>query len=1133
MTVSFGLKRAVFGLPLALVLLATCCVGGAFGQEGTGWWNLSLGSRPSALTPGEDGVVVAMAANVGDGNADGGLSQVRVEVTLPAGVKPVGCKSGQKTGCGIVASAGESNPGGFGDRGPVVCPKGEVLAQSFVCSFEGSMPPFDVIELLISVHVEEDAVAGEEGTVTVAGGGTPEASYKGVLGVGMPERFGVERYELRPEEEGGELTRQAGAHPFQVSSFVSLNQSGVPEAVALPKSLIGQLPAGLIGNPSPIAKCSLGDFLTIVSGLEDVCGQATVVGVAMVGINELGTLGLKTFAVPIFNLEPSIGEPARFGFYLPGTPVFLDPSVRTGGDYGISLGSTNITQTAALLWFKLTFWGVPGETKHDLQRGIRCLQAARQEENQKCDLLGEPSPAPFLSMPTSCEGPLVTSIEAASWLEPHNVLSTPGAPMQALDGCNRLSFEPSIRTTPDGGDGSTPTGLNVDVHVPQDSVTVAKGLAEANVKNITVTLPEGVAVNPSSGDGLAVCGEGEVGYTGSSNGASLFTSGIPASFCPDASKIATVTIHSPLLPNALTGAVYLAAQDQNPFGSLFAMYIVAQDPVSGTLVKLAGEVSLDPGTGRITTTFTGNPQLAFEDAEIHFFGGQRAPLATPARCGTYTTQAVFAPWTGEPPVSSKDSFQITSGPNGSPCPGAALPFDPSVTGGSISVQSGGFTAFSTTIGRPDGNQNIKRVTFNMPPGLSGILTGVKLCGEPQANLGTCPATSLIGESIVSVGVGPDPYSVKGGKVYLTESYGGGTFGLSIVNPVKAGPIDLAPHLGAIERACDCLVVRAKLQVDPQTAALTVTTDPIPQILAGVPLQIQHVNVLVNRPGFTFNPTDCEPQKIVSTIESWEGAQSTLTVPFQVTNCAALGFKPQFKVSTSGKTSRKTGASLKVKLAYPKAAFGSQANIHSVKVSLPKQLPSNLKTLQQACPHTVFETNPAGCSAGSRVGTARATTPLLPVALEGPAYFVSYGGAKFPELVIVLQGYGVTVQLHGETFIDEHTNITSSTFHTIPDVPVGTFELELPQGPNSALAAPAGLCNITKTVLVKKKLTIRSKNGHTRTITRKTRKTIPAALSMPTLFVAQNGTIFKQNTQIEVQGCQKTKNGKTAKRHAKK
>jgi hypothetical protein len=372
----------------------------------------------------------------------------------------------------------------------------------------------------------------------------------------------------------------------------------------------------------------------------------------------------------------------------------------------------------------------------------------------------------------------------------------------------------------------------------------------------------------------------------------------------------------------------------------------------------------------------------------------------------------------------------------------------------------------------------------MPPGLSGTLAGVALCGEAQADAGTCGPESLIGETTVSVGLGNSPYTVTGGRVYLTGPYEGAPFGLSIVNPANAGPF----HLGNV-------IVRAKIEVDPHTTQLTITSDTtgpyaIPPSIKGIPLQIKHINVTVSRPsGFTFNPTNCNPQAITGGLSSTEGATAGLAVPFQATNCAALAFAPKFAVSTSGKTSKANGASLAVKLTYPNAPQGSEANIARVKVDLPKQLPSRLTTLQKACTAAQFEANPAGCPAASVIGHAKAITPILPVPLEGPAYFVSHGGEAFPSLIVVLQGYGVTVDLVGTTFISK-TGITSSTFKTVPDVPVGSFELTLPQGPYSALTAIGNLCT--------------------------------SRLSMPTEFVAQNGVVIHQTTPVGVTGCPKKK-----------
>jgi len=662
----------------------------------------------------------------------------------------------------------------------------------------------------------------------------------------------------------------------------------------------------------------------------------------------------------------------------------------------------------------------------------------------------------------------------------------------------------------------------VDVHVPQQVDLAAEGLSASDVKTIHVALPEGLDLNPSAADGLTGCSEAQIGFEGFRELNPVTEAGVKTPVfspseqsCPDASKIANVTVRSPLLPEVLTGSVYLASPQnfraglaENPFELLVAQYLVAKDPKAGVLIKLPLNVSLTE-SGQILA-FQEPPQLPFEDAELEFLGGERAPLATPSRCGTYTTDASFGPWSGNEPVVATGSFQITSGPNGAPCPGAKLSFTPSLSSGTTNINAAGFSELTTTLSRPSGQQSIQSVTLHYPPGISGLLQGVSLCGEAQADSGTCGKDSEIGETIVSVGVGGEPFTVTGGKVYITGPYNGkgscaisepncAPFGLSITNPAKAGPFDLQEGKP--------VVVRAKVEVDPVTAALTIVTNSqaeghaIPSIIEGFSLQIQHVNVLVNRPGFTFNPTNCNPRQITGTINGGEGGSSPVSVPFQIANCATLKFEPKLAVSTSGKTSRANGASLSVKLTYPSGSLGKDANIAKIKVDLPKQLPSRLTTLQKACTEAQFESNPAGCPVDSLVGHAKAVTPLIPVPLEGPAIFVSHGGAKFPELIFVLQGYGVTLDVHGETFISK-AGITSSTFSTIPDAPVGSFELTLPQGKFSALAANGNLCK--------------------------------SKLTMPTAFVAQNGVEIHKTTPVTATGCpkaikKKTKKAKKAKK----
>jgi hypothetical protein len=1112
----YVLKRSA----LAIMVLAALIVLGGAGQAVAAqpWWHLATISAPAAANSTEARIEV-IADNLGDAPTSGTFIEheqafvagetkglVTVVDKLPPGITVISAHGGGGgTGLGWYSQEGFEELlkqfEKFGLKFPKLCSVSgsSVSGQTVECKYIAPVRQYEQAVLEITATITAGAGRGVN-EVSVSGGGALAAGSRRPLAVEAPSpAYGAQTYELTPEEENGIPNTQAGSHPFQLTTTLLFNTQAVkivevaklteqvwsPEVqpLAFTKDLRFKLPPGLVGNPTPLPKCSVHDFLAFYTTQGRThCTDNTVVGVATPIVTSFQGYGTnpRAISLPLYILEPSVGEPAKFGFTTPIGPVVLDTSVRTGGDYGVVVTVPNITQTLAFIGNVVTFWGVPADPRHDNARGLTCLEAdeSAQRGGPEAACSVKEKAQPLLITPTSCTGPLHTTIEADSWAqigkytEPfgYTFQNSQGEPT-GEDGCNQLNFEPSINVAPDGQQASTPTGLTVGVHVPQEASLNPEGLAESTVKDTTVVLPAGVALNPAGADGLMSCGLGEIGLESSAEQS-----------CPEAAKVGTVEIRTPLLPNPLVGAAYLAQQNANPFGSLVALYIVAKDPVSGVLVKLAGQVTPDPVTGQLTSTFKETPQLPFEDLKLHFFGGSRAPLGTPALCGSYTTTASIAPWSGNSPVKSSSEFQITSGPNGTPC-SDPLPFAPSLTTGSLNIQAGAFTPFTMTMSREDGNQNLDAIQLKMPPGLLGTLSSVKLCGETQANAGTCGADSLIGHTVVSVGLGGNPYTVSGGQVFITGPYAGAPYGLSIVNPAKAGPFDLGK-----------VVVRARIAVDPTTSAITITSDStgpyaIPQMIDGIPLQIKHVNVMIDRQDFTFNPTNCSPMQIGGSLTSSQGSVSALHVPFQVTNCATLGFKPIFSVSTNGHTSRAGGASLHVKLTYPRAPFGSQANIGKVKVDLPKQLPSRLTTLQKACPDSVFNANPAGCPAASRIGSATATTPVLPVFLEGPAYFVSHGGQKFPELIIALSGQGVTVYLHGETFIDK-AGITSSTFRTIPDVPIGTFELNLPQGANSALAANGNLCT--------------------------------SRLVMPTTFVAANGIVIHQSTPITATGCAKHK-----------
>jgi hypothetical protein len=656
--------------------------------------------------------------------------------------------------------------------------------------------------------------------------------------------------------------------------------------------------------------------------------------------------------------------------------------------------------------------------------------------------------------------------------------------MGTATGCGQLSFNASVSMLPDTREAGAPAGYSFALNVPQN--TEPEGLAAPDVKRTSVTLPLGTVISPSAADGLGDC----------TNDQFELHSGVPGG-CPDDSQVGTVLIETPALEKPLLGDVFLASPECDPCtpedaadGRMIRLFVqVVGKGEDGIVVKLEGTGQINQQTGQITTTFNETPQLPFSEFQLKLQGGERATLANPRTCGEVSTTADLTPWSTPftPDATPTSAFDINENCFGSQ-------FNPSFSFGTTSNQAGGYSPFSVSFGRADDDGFLNGIQVRTPPGLLGMLSKVKLCEEPQANAGTCGPESQIGETTVETGPGADPFLVTGGKVYITGPYKGAPYGLSIVVPAKAGPYTLAGTTGN-----GTVVNRSAISVNPETSALTITSDPLPTILDGIPLQLRLVNVTINRPEFMFNATSCDKMAIGGTLTDTQAASATTASPYQVTNCGALKFKPGFAVSTSGKTSKANGASLDAKVSYPTGPEGTYANIAKFKVDLPKQLPSRLTTLQKACLAAVFNANPANCPAASNIGIVKASTPVLPVPLTGPVYFVSHGGEAFPSLVIVLQGDGVRVDLTAATFISK-AGITSSTFNTIPDVPVTSFELYLPEGKYSALAANGSLCT--------------------------------SKLAMPTAITAQNGAEIHESTPIAVTGCPKAKKATKKKKKAK-
>jgi hypothetical protein len=903
----------------------------------------------------------------------------------------------------------------------------------------------------------------------------------------------------------GPADTAAGSHPFALTTSFKFDTTENSLGRTVPagdvKDIEAALPAGLVGNANAMPQCSTKDFHTpnpelailfpsaeIHSEFSDAsCPDNTQVGWVTIEV-EPGSPPAVPLTLGIYNLVPPPGVPAEFGFNPIGLAVTLAPHVRTGGDYGLTVGSRNTTQVLRIFGTKLTFWGVPADPRHDIMRG-RCLGLAGEslcstQARAEEAAAGLPQFAPvhpglppvgFLSLPTSCSGaPLPVTLTADSWQEP-GVWKSASATLPTLSGCERPVFSsanPSIATLPDTFAADTPAGLTAEVKMNQEGLTAPEGIAPADLRNTKVTLPEGLVINPGQAAGLQACQASED---------ALGTEEAPS--CPLASKVGTDEIETPLLKDRLEGNVYVL--QSNP-PHLQLLVVASGDGVN---LKLVGDVHLDETTGRVVTTFEGTPPLPFTDFKLAFSGGARAALATPTQCGSYRTLTDFTPWSSpfEQDALESSAFPIETGPGGAPC-ASPLPFAPSMTAGSTNDQAGASTNFSLLLERPDGQQRISTLRFKTPAGLLGMISKVPLCGEPQASLGTCPAVSQIGHTVVEAGPGPYPLVVPQpgqppAPIYLTGGYHGAPYGLSIAVPVIAGPFNLGT-----------VVVRSSINVDPRTAQLTITTDPLPAILDGIPTDLRTINAVIDRPGFMFNPTNCNETAFTGTANSTLGTAAPLSYRFQVGSCRSLAFHPTLSVSSAARTSKANGASLSFKIAYPPGAMGTESWFNEAKFDLPKQLPARLTTLQQACLAATFEANPASCPAHSLIGNATVHTPVLPVPLTGPVYFVSYGGAKFPEAVLVLQGYGITVDLHGETFINGKTGVTSATFRNTPDVPFESIEVNIPTGPYSEFGA---------------NLPAKAKGSF-----------CGQKLVMPTRFKAQNGLEIHQNTKITVTGCRK-------------
>jgi hypothetical protein len=860
-----------------------------------------------------------------------------------------------------------------------------------------------------------------------------------------------------PAEDCKMPATQAGEHPvFSFSTFTFNTEAEVP--VGPPRRIRLDATSGFITNPHAVPTCT-SERLGGVPGGEK-CPPGSQIGFDEIVIYNPSTKkdgpppGEPPTGFPVYNMEPPLGSPSDF--------AFLTATGRVDLVGGVSWHKEAVNS------------GVPTGDSHEFYV-ISNIFAPAPLVSSTLILLSKPSSV-FLTVPTSCTGPPTTYLEVESYAGEVKSSTFNPAPLQTLE-CATVPFAPAFAVHPETTQSDLPDGLEVGIEVPQS--TNPLGRASSHVRTVQVTLPEGMTLNPSAAHGIEGCTPEQVEITPAK----------PTNTCPSNSKIGTVTVETPavLAPRSLpaehegvlSGNIYLGKPAFGPItGPPYTIYLSAETSDGGGEHHVGGEYGVglvqmgtvvpNEATGRLTTTFAENAQSPFSHSTMRFNGGVLAPLANPLVCGLAVTTASLAPWSGNLASVFTPAFTVGSNDAGGACP-SPLPFSLGQSTEDHPATGGANANFTLNLARADGQQYLSKASATLPEGLVGKIPAVPLCPEPQATQGTCPSTSQIGTATVTVGSGGAPTQFSG-PVYLTGPTGNAPYGMTVVIDAAIGPFSLGP-----------VVVRAGIEVNPFTARVTVAS-ALPTIVKGIPLRLRTMSVAINRQGFLINPTNCGVLATETLLTSTFGSTQLVSTPFQASGCGALPFKPRLTASTSAKASRRFGAALTVKVGYP---VGPQANIKSVFTQLPKQLPSRLSTLKGACAEAVFNANPMSCPNSAFVGGAKATTPVLPGALTGPAVFVSHGGAAFPDLDIVLKGAnGITIILVGNTNITK--GITTTTFASTPDVPVSGFELKLPAGQHSALAANGNLC--------------------------------AKALVMPTTITAQNGAVIKQSTRISVSGC---------------
>lgn len=1001
-------RRRAAQIVIALCAITGCLVASTSASAATPApaWTPYAASQPTNFSPGsEAGETVPNSAfpqyfinlvNVGGAETSGPVEVVDV---LPPGI----------TASTRTHPAWRVNSSSV--VGEVFEEECSVAGQTVTCLVSAPVVPSYGINIRIPVDVDPSIPPSTvESSYSVSGGGA--APVAGTISTNVSTE--VAKFGFLPGPSGisggavteaGTAASVAGSHPYSlllgigVPSKRKLAKEELLAAGAL-RNLSFSLPPGVVADPNatPI-RCTESQLVA------ELCPAASQVGAALTSL--LGLNGGSMFSNALYDMVPPPGVPAEFGFNLFGTIVHAMGGV--DGEFHLVTENTEILGKVPVGAVVAELWGNPSDPRHDrVRRGAGCKTI------EGCSV--EPFRTAFLTMPSACSSSLSFSATIASWEDPtpltkQAIFGGPAGEQVPIEGCESLQFAPTMSVQATSSAAASPTGLSVQIHLPQNEGLT--GRATATLKKVRIQLPEGMTVNSSAANGLGACSPTQAGIGDNK----------PAN-CPEASKVGTVEIETPLLSSKLKGSVYLAEQGNNPFSTLLALYLVVEG--EGVVIKLPGRVDPDPSTGRLTATFDNNPQLPFNNLQVNFSGGPRATLTTPSGCGVYNVRSELTSWASPTPVVVNSPISVDDA-----CSTGG--FNPGLNAGTTNPVAGTYSSFVLRVTRNDGEQNLSAITTTLPQGLLAKLAGVPLCSEANAGSGACPASSQIGTTTTGVGSGTQPvYIPQAGKsptaVYLAGPYRGAPYSLVIKVPAQAGPFDLGT-----------IAVRVALNVDLFTAQVTAVSDQLPQILDGIPVAYRDVRVNIDRDGFILNPTSCDRRTIESRLVSNLGTVATPSARFQVGGCESLGFKPELKLQLKGATKRAGHPALKAVVTYPKN--GAYANIARAQVGLPPSEFLDQGNLNKVCTRPQLQAD--ACPSTSIYGHAKAWTPLLERPLEGPVYLGVGFGYRLPALVADLNGQ-VRLLLKGKVDTTKQHGLRN-TFEAVPDAPVSRFVLEMKGG----------------------------------------------------------------------------------------